>query len=561
MSSDLSRQVKRRPVPKPPATLEVVGPEPGVSALPRWELAAFACLVALAFVLRLVALPDKPYHHDESQDAYFSWLFFSRGFYRYNPVLHGPLRFYLNGLSYFLFGVSDLTARLAPAIAGTVIVALPFFIRRIIGPIAALGAAFLLCFSPAYLYFSRFAREDIYVACLAMGLLVATFRFLERPNRWLPSVILGLVAASLATKETTYITLFVAGTFFLAVLAYQWRPRNRRRGPRAIPLLAAVRSAGWDAWIWAAVTALAVYTLLFTTFFFHPEGLRDGLVTSLQYWLGQQPVQRGSQPWFYYLVLLVAYDWPELVLGTIGALVVLRRPSIFGVFLIWAFLLSLAVYTWAGEKMPWLLLHPLLPLLLLAGIGVQAIWRSRRTARWVGLAVAGLGGVFLLHSTSALSYDHPADPSEILVYTQTSPDVVQVRDQLMAIDRRVAVSSGHHLQLDVDAWGGTQFPWAWYLRRLSINAFPDMHSGTYRPTNQALLIADPNQARLQPLLQDHYRGYRFHLRAWWVQDYGKAGLADWARWVIWRTPWGSPGYLDEWIYVRADVPGASLIAG
>jgi len=37
------------------------------------------------------------------------------------------------------------------------------------------------------------------------------------------------------------------------------------------------------------------------------------------------------------------------------------------------FVLSLAVYSWAGEKFAWLVLHPLLPLVLLAGDGVQAL--------------------------------------------------------------------------------------------------------------------------------------------------------------------------------------------
>ena len=40
-------------------------------------------------------LGDRPFHHDESQDAYFSWIFFTQGDYEYNPLLHGPLRFYL----------------------------------------------------------------------------------------------------------------------------------------------------------------------------------------------------------------------------------------------------------------------------------------------------------------------------------------------------------------------------------------------------------------------------------------------------------------------------------
>ena len=57
---------------------------------------------------------DRPFHHDESQDAYFSWLFRTSGDYEYDPLLHGPLRFYMTAAAYLLFGDSDFTARLAP---------------------------------------------------------------------------------------------------------------------------------------------------------------------------------------------------------------------------------------------------------------------------------------------------------------------------------------------------------------------------------------------------------------------------------------------------------------
>ena len=52
-------------------------------------------LVAVALGLRLYDLGDRPFHHDESQDAYFSWVLWTKGDYKYMPILHGPLRFYL----------------------------------------------------------------------------------------------------------------------------------------------------------------------------------------------------------------------------------------------------------------------------------------------------------------------------------------------------------------------------------------------------------------------------------------------------------------------------------
>src|ERR671933_2570797 len=303
---------------------------------PRGELLAWGLLLAAALAVRLIDLGNRPFHHDESQDAYFSWVFRTGGGYSYDPLLHGPLRFYLTALVFLVFGDSDFTARLAPALMGTAMVALPYLLRHQLGRVAALAAGALLAFGPTYLYFSRFAREDIYVAAITLALLVVTFRFLARPRPHQPAFIGALLALSFATKESTFITLFVAGTYFAAALAWQ----ARRSGLREAPLVRTLASVGWEAWVWAAVAFLGIYTLLFTTFLTHPKGVY-GLYTGLDYWLGQQPVGRGGEPAYFYVVVLFAHEWPVLALGALGAIVSLRRPSLLPLFLIWAFVLSL----------------------------------------------------------------------------------------------------------------------------------------------------------------------------------------------------------------------------
>ena len=76
-------------------------------------------------------------------------------------------------------------------------------------------------------------------------------------------------------------------------------------------------------------------------------------------------------------MLLYLVEWPVLVLAAIGAVTLWRSNPLFAAFLLWDFFLSLAVYSWAGEKFAWLVLHPLLPLVLLAGAGLQGIWEAR----------------------------------------------------------------------------------------------------------------------------------------------------------------------------------------
>ncbi len=498
----------------------------------RGELAAYAVLVVGALVLRLVDLGDRPFHHDESQDAYFSWIFFTEGDYEYNPLLHGPFRFYLTAAMYVLFGDSDFTARLAPALMGTLMVPLPYLLRRQLGRVGAFAAAALLACGPSYLYFSRFAREDIYFASVSLALLVVTFRFLDRPRRYHPALIGALLAVLFSIKETTFITGFVAVTFFAIVLC---TPQRRR-------LIEPVRAVGLDAWGWALAAFVGAYTILFTTFLTHPEGVK-GLYTGLDYWLGQHEVGRGGEAWSFYIVLLFGNEWPVLVLGLVGWVVAIRSRSLLGQFLVWAFLVSLVVYSWAGEKFAWLVLHPLLPAVLLAGMGVQAIWDARE--RWygkVGATVAILGFAYAGYASFLVNAVHRADPRELLVSTQSSEEVARIADEVVARAERSPIS------ITVDSSEGATFPWAWYFRDLGVG-YVELAAAGEAPDSDILILTQAASDRLAPQLSG-YDGRRFPFRVWWVRDNRTLTPAAWWRWFTKREPWNPTGGMPEWYYRR-----------
>jgi uncharacterized protein (TIGR03663 family) len=509
-----------------------------------YELLAYLVLVAGALAVRLIGLGDRPFHHDESQDAYFSWLFYTQGDYEYQPILHGPLRFYLTSAAYVVFGDSDFTARLAPALMGALMVPLPYLLRDQIGRAGALAAAAALAFGPSYLYYSRFAREDIYIACITLALLVVTFRFLDRPRPHQPALIGALLAASFATKESTFITVFVAGTYFIAALALQ----ARRHGLRDAPLVRSVAAVGWEAWAWGLAAFALVFTVLFTVFLTNPAGLWDGIYDGLAYWLAQHGPGRGEKEWWFYIVVLFAEEWPALLLGAVGAVAALRRPTLLRVFLIWDFVLSLAVYSWANERFPWLVLHPLLPLLLLAGLGVQAIWDAR--ARWtgrLGFAVVIACALYMGYSSWWANAENGADPREFVVSTQSAEDVERVRAEVLALDEQ-ARREGRDLRVLVDSAQGATFPWAWYFRDLDAG-YLDLTDADLPSDTDVAILTEGSRERLRGQLAG-YDGRRFPFRVWWVRDYGEMSPAAWWDWFARREPWNPTGGLPEWLYVR-----------
>ncbi len=499
---------------------------------PRGELAAYALLTAAALALRLYDLGDRPFHHDESQDAYFSWTFFTNGDYEYNPLLHGPFRFYLTAAMYAVFGDSDFTARLAPALMGTLMVPLPYLLRGQIGRVGAFASAALLAFGPSYLYFSRFAREDIYFASVSLALLVVTFRFLDTPRRYHPAAVGALLAVLFSIKETTFITGFVAFTFFVILLLTPYRHR----------LIDPVRAVGLDAWGWAVAAFVGVYTILFTTFLTHPEGVK-GLYTGLDYWLGQHEVGRGGEAWSFYIVLLFGNEWPVLLLAAAGVVLAVRTRSLLGAFLAWAFVVSLIVYSWAGEKFAWLILHPLLPALLLAGMGVQAVWDARE--RWygkVGAVVVLLGFAYAGYASFLVNAVNRADPRELLVSTQSSEEVAKIADEVVARAERQPTS------ITVDSSEGATFPWAWYFRDLPVG-YVELGTTGEAPDTDVLILTQGASDRLGGALPGH-ESRRFPFRVWWVRDNDTLTPAAWWRWFTKREPWNPTGGMPEWYYER-----------
>jgi uncharacterized protein (TIGR03663 family) len=512
---------------------------------PSRELLAYAALVALALALRLYDLGSRPFHHDESQDAYFSWILYTKGDYAYQPILHGPLRFYLTAASFSFFGDSNFTARLAPALMGTSMVAMPYFLRRQLGRVAAFTAAALLAIGPSYLYFSRFAREDIYFAAVSFALLVVVFRFLDSPRRWHPALIGALIALGFAVKETMYITGFVAFTFFAILLI-----REGRGGPTRT----AIRSVGWEAWVWALAAFAVTFTLMFTVFLTNPSGLWDGLYESIAYWIRQHGVGRGGEKPYFYVAVLLGEEWPVVLLGAVGAVAAFRQPTVLRAFLVWAFALSLAIYSWAGEKFAWLVLHPLLPLVLLAGLGVQWLWEARATRLGrAGIVVAAVAALYVPVASWWVNVDHRANPRELLVSTQSSEQVKQVADQVLAMARKKP-----KLTVAIDSADGATFPYAWYFRHLNVS-YPDLTVAAGPPPSQDVIVmTEASSQRLAPSLTA-YRSRRFSFRVWWVRDYAKGTPGAWLRWIFERKVWNPTGGMPEYLYVRRGLISASAV--
>jgi len=108
------------------------------------ETLAWAVIFVVGAFLLFYRLDLKPLHHDESLHAYYAWELFKGLGYKYNPMMHGPFLFHANALAYFLFGASDYTCRIMPALAGMVVLTMTFFLRPDLGRTGPLFAAAII---------------------------------------------------------------------------------------------------------------------------------------------------------------------------------------------------------------------------------------------------------------------------------------------------------------------------------------------------------------------------------------------------------------------------------
>ena len=754
----------------------------------NWELVAYIVIIICSVMAHLWGLERMALHHDESIHAWSSWRFYTgaSGFscwsgldeagkslrtitaptYCYDPVYHGPSLYMLTLVSFFLFGDGDAQARLPMAVAGIAMVASCWWLRPYLGRRGALIAALLVGFTPALLYYTRFARHDGLMVLWEIWMVIGVFRWLDSGKPGWLYLTAAAVALAVSTHELYYILFFIFGIFLLMRLLAESRlsrylhigllaalglslilmifnpqlpiGKGLYFGEKAFLIASALVLAWlcqrlWDpaplltnrlrsAWqddrraIWIALAILAsIYVLMYTTFFAYPRGAIDGLYAGLAYWLGsQQDYARGDQPWYYYILQLPIYE-PIALLSGIGMIVymvaeVSRRAlasrgrgnkeirsrgdkaalqlersassdeveeseeaaetqeltpgpqhpifaplPLFALLLIFWFVTSIIIFSWAGEKMPWLVVHlslpgnllaawviarllhiadggsanadggpwtvdgnsannalgvrneapstvhrlpssswlvPLLTFLMFTALGV-ALWRlaqpnggqagqsnllqglvplfvaggllyalltiaqrigGRVVLALVALTVAVGLGSYTLRATWKVVYEHPDTPVELLVYTQTAPDVpriiADVRELALNLTRNNRssedVTGGLSMPLIVDSGnesgdGSLAWPIQWYLRDFqSINwkkgselattpnfevQFPDGTSGLapvvmlYRP--------NVNDSMREALRQNYTQPYgEVSVFNWWFPEGNKCAPQD-----------------------------------
>ena len=107
---------------------------------------------------------------------------------------------------------------------------------------------------------------------------------------------------------------------------------------------------------------------MFTTFFISPQGVVTGQWQSLGYWLAQHEVARGSQPYYYYFLILITDEFLPFLIGMPLSIIYLFRGDFFRKLISFWAIFSFISLSFAGEKMPWLIVNITIPFIILTSV-------------------------------------------------------------------------------------------------------------------------------------------------------------------------------------------------
>lgn len=549
----------------------------------------FFFLVAIAFLLRLYKLDERVFHHDEAAVGYFTYKLFKDHIYNYDPAFHGPFMYYVTTETFKRFGDSIYSARLLPAILGSAMLFFLLPLRKYLGKKGILIAAFFLAFSPSFLYYSRFYREDIFISFFSLLLFVCAIKFAEDYSNeriiqkryylftvifiiiliaasWIIPVIYLKLSLLLTFRGLTYVSITLIALCFIILIQGGYTVRKVIYlviSALALASLAALKENAYvamaligfflfllfikekcykgligkikslDNAVMVVFTEVILFIFVFAIFFsmyytgnfLDLHGMKEAFMKAVSHWYEMHKIERMAGPFFFYLPIIAMYELPILIFGILGIahyggiqkkneniliailsywiildlmyylkyiypdsgrflpisyipdpiiiylplliyaiITVLRSSNLFLSFLIYWALTNFIVYSYIQEKVPWLVLNPLLPLSIIAAVYLCEILSGMNFKSRNGIIRASLiiiAASFFIYSTMGLNFYRYTDPAEPLIQASQPPQKYS-----LFIDKINEVSlqyQGNSTDIQItDGELETQF--LWYLR-------------------------------------------------------------------------------------------------
>lgn len=546
----------------------------------------FFLIALIGLVLKCIDLGERPLHHDESLHAQYGRYFansFTTGFYKYDPLLHGPLLYHLQGLWHKIAApLNNAGVRFIPVVLGFLLSLAPLAFRSKLPKTSLLFISAFFALSPTFTYWSRFLRHDFIVL---FSLCIGLWAWVMRPKLW--GLFLGIAAGiHFSSKENFFVHLALLFGFWLTELIIT----GKRRFPE---LKSSLQFFGGF---------LLISVPLYTAWFQYPQGFLDGLYRkSLFYWLDQHHSERIKGPFFYKtlivsiyetwilpVIMLFAFHWlkrsqknarlvdlgalavftllaficPMPVPGFIstwfkvknqldlfifllyiyaalrGTIFLLKHEKIELAFFFYLFTASLFTYSYLGEKVPWLAIYPTIAFVLLSATTMPSLRRSH---------ICAVFALFLVcfPKTIYINYISAGAANELIsqVHTASEYEIAAKKIQ-SALETPPGHVKPRVLILDDNGW-----PLSWYLWGRSGVEYT-RHPQNY--TQYDFIFDKLFNPELNEKLSESHRRVVLPLRHYWWPYFEDITLSRWFDLVFFHQPWTNTGEYKISLWKKKD---------
>jgi predicted membrane-bound mannosyltransferase len=201
--------------------------------------------------------------------------------------------------------------------------------------------------------------------------------------------------------------------------------------------------------------------------------------------------------------MLLGPGWIVLLLSITGIIVAFRRnrggqTRLFAQMLAIYAVAIVLIYSFIPYKTPWLALNFWMPVVLLAGVGFDALWRGspKLAPRFALLGLAGLTLGMLGGQTWKWCFVSAADERNPYAYAHTTEDIFRFSDRMRELVAEDNLRPDFKIAVVMkDAW-----PLPWYLRGFRNVGFWQPEE---KPGRADVYITSPEAAeKLSPELKD-----------------------------------------------------------
>jgi len=327
-----------------------------------WLSVGWVAIAIVAFLMRVVNFSALPLSFNEASLASNALSIVQGGTI---PAAAGqaPFPTALTALALFLFGSSDGIVRIIPLLAGLGSIALIWWLGRWIGRGPAFATAALVAISPTFVQASRNASDGGLLIFSSLLTLAAGLTWLER-NSGGAAALFGIGAALLVMSDPL-------GWIALPIVVI------------ALLLLAGTQTASSRSLVPILLGAIVTIILVSTSLFIHPSGFSDFFRESL-HTLWDQHLSNAGEEWHLAFFQISIDETVALGLAILAVIFAWRarsddrpRDLLVPGLLVWT-LLGLICGSILGGKSVALYTLTVLPLLILAGVGLDALARHIR---------------------------------------------------------------------------------------------------------------------------------------------------------------------------------------